>query len=272
MNFIDALLLGILQGLTEFLPISSSGHIVLAKELLNLHNTAHIEFEVFVHFGTFMSVLAIFWKDIKLILNAIFEALKNPLKMHILYRENDNFRMLIYILIGSIPAGLVGIAYDNEIEVLFNDAKFVSVMLLFTGSILYLTKFANPKEDKNVGFLSSIIVGISQALAILPGVSRSGITISVGIFSGISREKAAKFSFLLSLPVILGATTLKTVEVVSSNTPLAQYLIYLTGTISAGISGYIAIKVVMNILKKKKFSWFSIYCFIVGILGILFIG
>lgn len=272
MNFLDALLLGILQGLTEFLPISSSGHLVLAKELLNINNVANIEFEVFVHFGTFISVIIVFWKDIKLIFKALFGALKNPLKINNHYRESENFRIIVFILIGTIPAGVIGIIYDKQIGVLFNDSKFVSVMLLVTGSILYLTKFAKPKEDKKVGFLPSVFIGIAQALAILPGISRSGITISVGLFSGISRENAAKFSFLLSLPVILGATILKMVEVINNNTSLEQYLIYLAGTISAAVSGYVAIKIVMNVLKQKKFSWFSFYCFIIGILGILFIG
>lgn len=272
MSFLDALLLGILQGLTEFLPISSSGHLVLAKELLNVNDTTNIQFEVFVHFGTFVSVVIIFWKDIKLIFNALFEAIKNPFKINVLYKGNENFRMIVFIFIGTIPAGLVGVVYDKQIGVLFNDAKFASVMLLITGSILYLTRFANPSEDKKVGLLSSIFIGISQALAILPGISRSGMTISTGIFLGVSRENAAKFSFLLSLPVILGATILKSVEVISSDASSIQYMIYLIGTISAGVSGYIAIKIVLNVLKKKKFSWFSVYCFIVGILGILFIG
>lgn len=272
MNYLDALLLGILQGLTEFLPISSSGHLVLAKELLNINYLTNIEFEVFVHFGTFISVVVFFWKDIKLIFIGLYDALKNPSKINIHYKENENFRLIFFILIGTIPAGLIGIAYDKQIGVLFNDAKFVSVMLIFTGSILYLTKFTNPKEGKKVGFFSAILIGIAQALSILPGISRSGITISTGIFLGISRENAAKFSFLLSLPVILGATIIKIFEVINNNTSLTQYMIYLVGTISAAVSGYIAIKVVMNVLKQKKFSWFSFYCFVIGILGILFIG
>lgn len=271
MNLIDALLLGILQGLTEFLPISSSGHLVLAKELLNLQSS-NITFEVFVHFGTFISVIILFWQDVKMILTSLLQALKNPLKLSYLFKENEHFRLAVFILLGSIPAGIIGIAYDNEVEVLFNDAKFVSVMLLVTGTILYITKFANPPEGGKVGFWSTIVIGITQAIAILPGISRSGITISSGIFAGVARENAAKFSFLLSLPVILGATALKSVEVVTSDTTFTQYMVYLIGTISAALSGYVAIKFVISILKKKKFGWFSFYCFIVGILGILFIG
>ncbi len=272
MNIIDALLLGILQGLTEFLPISSSGHLVLAKELFNLDTSGNIAFDVFVHFGTLISVLILFWKDVRIILLSLLQALKNPLRLHILFKENEHFKIAIFILLASIPAGIVGVAYDDEIETLFSDAKFVSVMLLITGAILYITKFAKPPEDAKVGFWSAILIGITQAIAILPGISRSGITISSGIFSGVSRANAAKFSFLLSLPVIFGATVLQSVEVVKNETSFTMYLIYLSGMFSAALSGYIAMKFVINILKKKRFFWFSFYCFIIGILGILFIG
>ncbi|MDI6802562.1 MAG: undecaprenyl-diphosphate phosphatase [Bacteroidota bacterium] len=272
MSLLDAVLLGIIQGLTEFLPISSSGHLVLGQELLNIVHQSDITFEVFVHFGTLLSVVFMFWKDIKLLFLSIFEFVKNPTKLKLLFKTNEHFKIAIFIVIGSIPAAIVGIMFENEIGVLFNDPKFVSVMLLLTGLILFLTKFSNPKEGSSVGFVSAIIIGIAQAIAIIPGISRSGITISSALFAGISRENAAKFSFLMSLPVIFGASILKANEVMQSSISHQQLLIYFVGTVIAAISGYASIRVVLGLLKKKRFSWFSYYCFIVGILGILFIG
>ncbi len=272
MSLLDAVLLGIIQGLTEFLPISSSGHLVLGQELLNSGYRSNITFEVFVHFGTLLSVVFMFWKDIQLIFLSIFELLKNPTKLKLLFKTNEHFKIAVLIILGSIPAAVIGLLFEDGIEVLFNDPKFVSVMLLITGLILFLTKFSNPKEGSSVSFASAIIIGIAQAVAILPGISRSGITISSAIYLGVSRENAAKFSFLLSLPVIFGATILKTNEVIQSSISNQQVLIYFIGTAVAAISGYASIKVVIGFLKKKRFSWFSYYCFIVGILGILFIG
>lgn len=272
MSLLDAVLLGILQGLTEFLPISSSGHLVLGQELLHIAHQSNIAFEVFVHFGTLLSVVFMFWKDIKLIFFSFCELCKNPTKIKLLFKSNEHFRIAIFIVISSIPAGVVGIMFENEIGVLFNDPKFVSVMLLITGMILFLTKFSNPKEGSSVSFVSAIIIGIAQAIAILPGISRSGITISSAIYLGVSRENAAKFSFLMSLPVIFGATILETKAVLQSSISSQEVLVYFVGTIVAAISGYASIRVVLGLLKKKRFSWFSYYCFIIGILGILFIG
>lgn len=272
MSLLDAVLLGIIQGLTEFLPISSSGHLVLGQELLNIAHQSDIAFEVFVHFGTLLSVVFMFWKDIKLIVISFFGGIIKPSAIKHLYKNDDYFRLAIFIIIGCIPAGLVGVFFEKEIGLLFNDPKFVSVMLLITGLILFLTKFSNPKEGSSVSFASAIVIGIAQAIAILPGISRSGITISSAIYLGVSRENAAKFSFLLALPVIFGATILKANEVLQSPISNQELLVYFVGTVVAAISGYASIRVVLGLLKKKRFSWFSYYCFIVGILGILFIG
>jgi undecaprenyl-diphosphatase len=145
-------------------------------------------------------------------------------------------------------------------------------MLLVTGLILFLTKFSNPREDSKVGLASAIIIGFAQAVAIIPGISRSGMTISSGLFLQVSPAQAARFSFLLSLPVIFGATVLEAKELLAVPLLAERFLILFVGTIVAAISGYIAIKLVLGILQKKKFSWFAYYCFLVGILGILFIG
>lgn len=272
MSLLDAVLLGIIQGLTEFLPISSSGHLVLSQELLHIAHSGNITFEVFVHFGTLLSVVFMFWKDIKLIFLSICEVCKNPKQLKLLFKSNEHLKIAVFIAIGSIPAAIVGIVFEKEISVLFNDPKFVSVMLLITGLILFLTKFSNPKEGSSVGLVSAIIIGIAQAVAIVPGISRSGITISSALFAGVSRENAAKFSFLMALPVILGASILEATEVFQTSITNQELLVYIVGTAVAAITGYASIRVVLGLLKKKRFSWFSYYCFIAGILGILFIG
>lgn len=272
MSIFDAIILGILQGLTEFLPISSSGHLVLVEELLHISHETDIVFEVFVHFGTLISVVIMFWKEIKLIVLSFLGAIIKPSSIKHLYKNDDYFRLAVFIIIGCIPAGLVGVLFEKEIEFLFADPKFVSVMLLITGLILYLTKFANPKDDAKVGLPSTIVIGIAQAVAIIPGISRSGITISSALFAGVSRENSAKFSFLLALPVIFGATVLKTGELFRTPIPADKLIHLVVGTAVAAVFGYIAIRMVLGLLQKRRFSWFAYYCFVVGILGILFIG
>jgi undecaprenyl-diphosphatase len=272
LNIFDVIILGVLQGLTEFLPVSSSGHLVLVEELLHISHDADIAFEVFVHFGTLVSVVLMFWKEIKLTVLSFWGGIIKPSSIKQLYKHDDYFRLAVFIIIGCIPAGVMGILFEKELERPFNDPKLVSVMLLITGLILFLTKFANPKENSKVGFPSTIIIGIAQAVAIIPGISRSGITISSALFAGVSRENSAKFSFLLALPVIFGATLLKTKEIFGTPIPFNRLIFLITGATVAAIVGYFAIRIVLGILQKKRFSWFAYYCFIVGILGILFIG
>lgn len=272
MSFIEALILGVLQGLTEFLPVSSSGHLVLAQELLGISHQGDISFEVFVHFGTLFSVIAALRKDVAGILSALLFALRNLSQTAGLYRTNEFFRVAIYILIGSIPAAIVGIRFENSITRLFNDPKLVSVMLMITGFVLFLTKFANPRDDKRVELWSSILIGCAQAFAIIPGISRSGSTISVALFSGVSREQSAKFSFLLALPAIFGATLLKTRDLILTPPSSDKLFVLVLGTVVAAMSGYVAIVFLLNVLRKQRFSWFAYYCLVAGILGVLFIG
>jgi len=272
MSFVNALILGVLQGLTEFLPVSSSGHLVLAQELLGISHQGDISFEVFVHFGTLISVMAALRRDVAGIVSALLRAVQNPSQAADLYRTNEFFRVAIFILIGSIPAAIVGLRFEDSITKLFNDSKLVSVMLMITGFILFLTKFANPRDDRSVGVVSSILIGCAQAFAIIPGISRSGSTISVALFSGVSREQSAKFSFLLALPAIFGATLLKTRDMILTPPTSEKFFVLVLGTVVAAISGYVAIVFLLNVLRKRRFTMFAYYCFVAGILGVLFIG
>ncbi|MGH2568351.1 MAG: undecaprenyl-diphosphate phosphatase, partial [Bacteroidota bacterium] len=170
MTLFQAVILGLIQGLTEFLPVSSSGHLVLAERLLGIHSSKDITFEVFVHFGTMLSVVLVFWKDIIAIVRSLLQALY-PFRLNAAYyREQEHFRLSINILAGSVPAAFVGLRYEDAITEAFADPKLVAVMLVLTGLILFLTGLAKPVEGKKVGFFSALIIGVAQAFAIIPGI------------------------------------------------------------------------------------------------------
>ncbi len=269
MSVFDAVLLAVLQGLTEFLPVSSSGHLVLAQQLLNLHNPQLVLFDVYVHFGTLISVVIVFWNDIIGILRSFFKAFKT-FKVKEEHKKTEYFHLGIAIVIGSIPAGIIGLAFHRQIEEIFTDPKFVAMNIVITGLILFLTRLARPIKGKRVSILSSIIIGLAQVVAILPGISRSGLTMSTALFLKTSPVQAARFSFLLSIPVIAGATLLETYKLIALGTTIGLLQIIIGIAVSA-IVGYVGIKLLLRIMEKGKFSWFSLYCLVIGIFGIFFI-
>lgn len=271
LSFSKSVILGVIQGLTEFLPISSSGHIVIVKKLF-LVKSAGMLYEVFMHFGTFLSVIVVFRKEIADIVNSLWVGMVDLLKKRSLNSEltkNHKSRLGIFLIIASIPAGTVGILLKSELAKFFENPLFVSIALIFTGIILYITKYFK-KGGIGVRFLDSIIIGCAQAFAILPGISRSGMTISAGIFLRINREDAVKFSFFLSLPAIFGATILETFDIFHYNLNVNDLIQIFLAFISAFLSGYLAIKVLMKIVIAGKFFLFSYYCILIGILGIVF--
>jgi undecaprenyl-diphosphatase len=269
LSVFDAILLAILEGFTEFLPVSSSGHLVLAQELLNLHGPQLTAFDVFVHFGALMSVVFVFWKDILEILQSFTKAF-TTMKLKEEYAKAGHFRLGVAIIIGSIPAGIIGLLYRHQIGAAFTDLKLVAMNLVITGLILFLTRLAKPIEGKKVGLAAAFIIGLAQAVAILPGISRSGSTMSTAMFFKIPPVRAARFSFLLSVPAIAGASLLEGYRIYKYGTTIST-LPLLVGTIVSAITGYFAIKILLKIMEKGKFSWFSLYCLTIGILGILFI-
>ncbi|MEX1140376.1 MAG: undecaprenyl-diphosphate phosphatase [Bacteroidota bacterium] len=271
MSMIHAIILGAVQGLTEFLPVSSSGHLVLAEHLLGVPVTDDITFEVFVHFGTLLSVLAALWPEVKGITQAFISGCMNLNLIPTYYRENEHFRLTPLILAASVPAVIVGLKFEDQVAGAFTDPKLVAVMLVITGLILFLTQLVKPAGKKRVGIISGVIIGIAQAVAIIPGISRSGSTISTALFLGISPLKAARFSFLMSVPVIAGATLLKTIDMIRAGVALEGMAPILVGTVIAFASGYFAIKFLLQIIEKGRFSVFSFYCLTVGTLGIVFL-
>jgi undecaprenyl-diphosphatase len=264
LGIVEAALLGLLQGLTEFLPVSSSGHLVLGKTLLGLPDQ-DIIFEVTVHFGTLLAVLTVFRDDIIRLIKAFFSL---PLGIGTKYRKNPDFRLLVFIAVATLPAVIAGLLFKPQIENAFNDSRLVCIMLIVTALILFSTLF-QPRQKKPLGPGNTFLMGCAQALAILPGISRSGSTISTGLLLKVSGDEAARFSFLLSVPAILGATILEAKDVMVAGLSEELYLSLAVGMITSYLSGYIAIETLLGVVRRGKLFWFAPYCLLIGILGLL---
>ncbi|TKJ39838.1 undecaprenyl-diphosphatase UppP [candidate division LCP-89 bacterium B3_LCP] len=260
MDILSAILLGLIQGLTEFLPVSSSGHLVLSQHLLGFHGP-NLAFDVLVHLATLFAVVLYFRKDILSIFSSA------------LARSDDNIdgrRWLLMIAIGTVPTAIIGFTFREQFEAIFATPKLTAVMLWVTAIILIASDRVRVKVNSSRSRLTvprAIMVGIVQGLAIIPGISRSGSTISMGLFSGLNPQIAARFSFLLSVPAIMGATILEFGEIV--NIGAQDYLPYSLAALTAFYSGYLAIDILMKMVIKRKLWKFSIYLFVVGLLGLL---
>ena len=257
MRLIEAIILGIVQGLTEFLPVSSSGHIEIAKVLLGISQEQNLLMTIVLHAATALSTIFVFREDIKEIIRGLLQ-----------FKWNKEFQFSLKIIISMIPAALIGLFFENEIELLFGgQILFVGCMLIVTGLLLFLADKAK-NTNQNVNFFHALIIGISQAIAILPGVSRSGATISTSVLLGIDREKAARFSFLMVVPLILGKMGKDIIsgDILIESTTLMPLL---TGFTAAFITGLFACKWMIQLVKKSKLKYFSFYCFLVGTVSII---
>ncbi len=254
-----AIILGIIQGLTEFLPVSSSGHLELAKWVLGDDSVSKdsMIMTVTLHAATALSTVVVFWKDIVEIVKGLFQ-----------FKNNAAFQFSLKIILSMIPAVFVGLLFEDEIESLFNgQIVFVGFMLLLTSVLLFLADKAK-KTDKEVSFVSALIVGIAQAIAILPGISRSGATISTSVLLGIDRERAARFSFLMVVPLIFGKMSKDLLDGgISSETINVTAL--LVGFVAAFLTGLLACVWMIRLVKNSKLTYFAIYCFMVGLASIL---
>ena len=263
-QLIKAAVLGLIQGLTEFLPVSSSGHLVIFSELLNFQQKG-IAFDVFVHFGTLLSILVFFRKD----LAAMFAA---PVQVWLQKKDDPQMRHYLnwdlYIIVATIPAVIVGLFFKDAIENLFTSTLFVFFMLLITGSLMF---FAQNLKFRNTNFNygNSFLIGIAQAVAIIPGISRSGSTIFTGMALGIERESVARFSFLMSVPAILGAVVLEMKDLLQAPPTSAEMLDLIVGALVAFVSGYVAILWLLDMVKKGKLRWFGYYCFALAFAGLI---
>jgi len=248
MDFLDALILGILQGMTEFLPVSSSGHLVLGQKLLGI-NVPGNAFEVILHIGTLMSILVVFWPDIHRLLN-----------------ENKDAHVRTYIftlVLGTTPAIIVGLSLKGQFALMFDNAHSVALALIVTGIILIFSKwFLNKKSDLTL--VKGFGIGLAQALAIIPGISRSGATICTGLMMGLSAEEAARFSFMLAIPAIVGAGLLTAIDIDKISLGMDVMAV---GLLSSFLVGWVALKWLLNLLKTGKFHWFGVYCLLLGIIA-----
>lgn len=263
MDIIEAILLGILQGITEFLPISSSGHLVLAQAYTGLSIGGGITFEVVLHFGSLFSILVYFRQRIGQLLSGLWNYVSSPSEWRTGLASNYEARICFYILLSMIPAGVVGLTMKDVIEAQFQNPVFVSTMLLVTGVILYSTKFV-PEGKGPITPMKAFLVGVSQAVAILPGISRSGTTISTGTWLGVKRDDMADFSFLMVLPVIAGVTLLDLKDLVETGASTDALTLLVAGFFASFISGYFALKTLIHIFKKQGLHPFAVYCWVVG--------
>lgn len=258
MDWYEALLLGLIQGLTEFLPVSSSGHLELGKHFFQIQSEQSLSFTIAVHGATVLSTIVVFMREIK-------ELFVGSLK----FTWNYENKYLTKILVSMIPVGIVGLFFEEEVKQFFKgNIVFVGIMLLITAALLYMTYYSKSK-DKSISFLYAFIIGIAQAFAIFPGISRSGATISTGILLGNNKKDIAQFSFLMVLVPVIGAN-LK--EVLSGNFSQGSdigVLPIIIGFLSAFLSGLLACKWMINLVKKGKLITFAIYCTIIGSLAIL---
>lgn len=260
MEWFEAIILGLVQGLTEFLPVSSSGHLVLAKELLGIETTENVTFEIVVHAATVLSTITILWKEILNLLTHFFK-----------FKWNEETQYISKILVSMIPVFIIGIFFKDQVETLFGEGiLLVGIMLLVTATLLYLTQFVKFKERKDISFGNAFIIGIAQAVAVLPGLSRSGSTIATGLLLGNKKEDIAQFSFLMVLIPILGESFLSLIGgEMSAATSGIPTLSLLCGFLSAYLSGCFACKFMIDLVKKSKLVWFAIYCTVVGSIAII---
>jgi len=258
MDYVVAIFFGIIQGLTEFLPVSSSGHLIILHEIFKLPIENEMAFDVVLHFATLLAVLFFFRKDIYHLIKSWFGSLFG--------RKDEYSRISWFIIIGTIPAALAGWFFDDIIENSLRSPFVVVAMLIIVGILFIIfEKFSKfVKEFKDMNWKNSIVIGLAQAIALVPGTSRSGITIIAGIGSGLKREVAIRFSFLLSIPIIFGAVIKKTPQIISDNLSVNDYSVLLIAFLSAFVSGILAIKYFLLFSKKHSLNVFAIYRFVLA--------
>jgi undecaprenyl-diphosphatase len=266
----QTIFLGIIQGLTEFLPVSSSGHLVIFQHLIGLKNP-ELLLDISLHVGTLLAVLIFFWADIKMM---IYESI--GLVGNLFQKQNPSSKtqqfphaaLIAWIIAGTIPTALIGILFSSFVQKMFGSPFFVGFMLIVTGAILGASRLIPDHFTKksHVGLMVSVAVGIAQGAAIIPGISRSGATIVCGLFCGLNRELAGRFSFLLSIPAIIGATIVK-----FDMTKITEigFIPFFAGIFVSFLVGLIALKITMNMVRKGNLYYFSAYCLLAGIVAIV---
>ena len=264
MNELQAILLGIIQGLTEYLPVSSSGHLTIVSSFMDVEGADNLAFTVAVHVATVLSTLVIFWKQIVWIFRDLFK-----------FSWNEGTRYAALIALSMIPVGIVGVFFKDVVEEIFGSGLLiVGIMLLLTAALLSFSYFAKPRQKEKISFKDAFIIGLAQACAVMPGLSRSGSTIATGLLLGDKKEKLAQFSFLMVIPPILGEALLDVIKMmkggvttVMGDIPLSSLIV---GFIAAFIFGCLACRWMVDIVKRGKLIYFAVYCAVVGLGVIIF--
>ena len=260
MSWLEALVLGIVQGLTEYLPVSSSGHLAIGSALFGIEGEENLAFTIVVHVATVFSTLVILWKEIEWIFRGLFK-----------FQMNSETRYAINILISMIPIGIVGVFFKDTVESIFGSGLLiVGCMLLVTAALLAFSYYAKPRQKESISMKDAFIIGLSQACAVLPGLSRSGTTIATGLLLGNNKAKLAQFSFLMVIPPILGEALLDVLKLVKGEDIAGDIptLSLVVGFVAAFLSGCLACKWMIDIVKKGKLIYFAIYCAIAGLVTI----
>lgn len=276
MNTLQALIMGLLQGLTEYLPVSSSGHLTIASELFGIDGESNMTFTIAVHVATVLSTLVILGSEI----GKILKGMCNPLSPRslkgngtFLNRLNPDQRYVLNILVSMIPIGIMGVFFKDQVEEIFGSGLLVvGICLLLTAALLTFSYLARPRQRENISLGHAFIIGLAQAVAVLPGLSRSGSTIATGLLLGNKKEKLAQFSFLMVIPPILGEALLDVLKMVKGEeaTGGIDTLPLIVGFVAAFISGCAACKWMIGIVKKGKLIYFAYYCAIVGVASIVY--
>lgn len=274
MNIFLAILYGIIQGIAEFLPISSSAHLAIAQNMFGMENleASYFTFDILLHFGTLVAVFIVYYKDIFALVPAVFTMLGKVFKGKFKLSEyTETERFVIFVIIATLPL-FVGVLFKDYVEALSGYTKIIGGILLFNGVVLFISD----KLEKGTVSLDttkprhSLFIGLCQMCALVPGLSRSGSTITGGLFMGFKRELAVKFSFIMSIPAILGANILSLTDIAENPIAKTDIFPYIAGTVAAAVVGVLAMKLLIYISKKSNFRMFSYYCWVVGILAIIF--
>ena len=261
MDWLQALVLGIVQGLTEYLPVSSSGHLAIGSYLFGIDGEENLAFTVLVHVATVMSTCVVLWKEVDWILKGLFK-----------FKMNDETKYFLNIVVSMIPIGIVGVFFKDQVEEIFGSGLLiVGCCLLLTALLLTFSYYAKPRQREHISLKDAFIIGLAQACAVLPGLSRSGSTIATGLLLGNKKEKLAQFSFLMVIPPILGEALLDVLKAAKGEEAFGDISVLplVVGFIAAFVSGCLACKWMINIVKKGKLIYFGIYCAIAGTVTIV---
>ena len=264
MELIKAVVLGIVQGLTEFLPISSSGHLVIGSELLSFQDKG-VAFDVFLHMGTLFSVVLVFRKELAAMIVAPFKYLQADRSEEVM----NNLKWDMLVVISVLPAVAAGLYLKDSIEMIFANLHLVFGMLFLTGLLMIATRYLR-ERDVSLGKRHALVMGCAQAMAIMPGLSRSGSTIFAGMAMGVDRQVVARFSFIMSIPAIVGAMVLQLGDLIQSPPALASLVNIAAGTAAATISGYLAIILLLDVVRRNRLQWFGYYCLVLSGAGFLY--